>query len=169
VGETRPQGCGDTKLKLILSALILFAIATISCAPADDPTPTPTATPDFSKGEAIAVVKTWLSGMTYTITRQLQWPGPPRTSRGCEGHRNQRKKACIEESNANRLPLSTSTHNCLTMYQKYEWENEYLGDGKWLVTAQTSDSQGGTLKKAQWHVFESSLAVNPIEPKGRCS
>jgi hypothetical protein len=151
-------------LKLILSALILFAIATISCAPADDPTPT--ATPDFSEGEAIAVVKTWLSGMTFTTTIQTGGRGPSSTR--CAPFYMQKGPSCREERNANKS-YSSSTHNCLRIYQEYEWKNEYLGDGKWLVTTQTSNSQGGTLKKAQWHVFESSLAVNSIEPKGRCS
>jgi len=114
------------------------------------PTPTPDV-PRFVDGEAIAVVKTWLSGMTYETERT-------RLVGNCTELQIIRGRAegeCVESA-------VVVQHNCLVQYQVFEWSSAYLGNGVWSVTAQLEQY------RQEWRVFEGTSAIESVKVKGRC-
>ena len=118
-------------------------LVAVACAPASTPAPTPDA-PQFTDGEAIAVVKTWLSQITYDRVETR-----PRGGGGFGTFDGQEPVAGVV----------TVTNNCLNLYisRKFEWSSEYSGDGVWVVAAQANEN------RAAWRVYERTKSIDTIQ------
>lgn len=130
----------------ILAALVMISVVAVACGPNATPT-TPPDVPLFADGEAIAVVKTRLSGMAFDSVQSVN-PGI--------GVHN------FSESRREPLEQIVVQRNCLPLYDafEYQWSSEYLGKGVWSVTAETENSEFST---AKWRVFENTRTVDKIQ------
>ena len=112
--------------------------------------------PRFVDGEAIAVVKTWLSGMTYEIERK-------RDVGDCGIFSARRLRRRSEKSTPEcQSVVVVRQHNCLDYYLGFVWSSAYLGNGVWSVTAQ------GEERQRVWRVFEGTSSVDTMGEAGRC-
>tara|TARA_Y100000310_G_scaffold249277_1_gene255322 strand:- start:112 stop:600 length:489 start_codon:yes stop_codon:yes gene_type:complete len=143
-------------MRPVLTLIGFLTLAVVACGPAATPAPTADV-PTFADGEAIAVVKTWLAGVTWETT------GVIRTGSGLVSRPRIASQPCITyllgcEDVAG---VAVVQHNCWTEYygRGYVWQDSYLGNGAWSVTA--SDSDGPP--HSEWRVFERTLPVIPIE------
>ena len=130
--------------KLTIAAIL--AVVAVACVSASAPTsaPTPDA-PQFAAGEAVAVVKTWLSQITYDrVETRRSVTGGFGTFGGQDPVTG----------------ITTVTRNCLRLYlsRNFEWSSDYSGNGVWVVAATLSNENGGA-----WRVYESTVAVDTIE------
>ena len=148
-------------MPVVIAGLGFLILVVVACSPSTL-VPTPTLdVPGFADGEAVAVVKTWLSGLTYeTVTsrRVCATPTPDPNLGGLQNlarQRDHRLQTCSSVRD-------TSQHNCLAIHRDFEWASEYLGHGVWAVKAQRGDLM------SKWRVFEGSLAVDSVEAIGRC-
>ena len=122
----------------LTTAAILMSVA-VACAPASTPAPTSDA-PLFANGEAVAVVKTWLSQITYD-------------------------RVVTQRSSRTRLwgdpvaPAVTVTNNCLNLYisNKFDWSSVYTGYGVWVVAASANEN------RAAWIVYERTKSIDTIQ------
>ena len=141
----RPHLMGTPVRIVVALASVLVLTVEVACGPAAPPAPTKDV-PTFADGEAIAVVKTWLSGMTWdsvqTITNRI-------SGRGRVGSRGTPVVDAVAVQ-----------HNCLRQYlaREYEWSSEYMGHGVWSVTAALDPEQS-----SEWRVYEGTAAVDPIQ------
>ena len=128
---------------------MVVAVACASASPSTSaPTPVPaTDVPIFADGEAVAVVKTFLSQMTYDSVRTV----------------TDTKRFSFPKSTDPVVGVTTITRNCLSPYQgggfgpAFDWSGEYLGNGVWLVAAEAND------RRSSWKVYERTLAVDSIQ------
>lgn len=132
-------------MKQILTVVVLVSIVAVACGPNATPT-TPPDLPLFADGEAIAVVKTRLSGMTYDMVQQL---GSALILSSIIGREAEQQESIVVQ------------RNCLALYKYYEflWSSEYLGSGVWTVTAESVEIQDSA---TEWRVFEGTRAVDQI-------
>jgi hypothetical protein len=139
----------------VLLAVTFLLMACTAASPVNTPTPD---VPEFAGGEAVAVVKTWLSGVTYEIERYERncakaTPIPGRLTRLGGGG-----GLMVCES----VFAGTVQGNCLSIYRDFKWNSAYLGDGVWAVTAQKDEH------RSEWRVFEGTLAVDSVAAIAGC-
>ena len=126
-------------LRFITFAAVLTMVV-IACGPtADVPTTAvPTAdVPALTRGEAIAVVQTMLTGQYYSL--DIYAPGTNFRTGG--------------------EVIGSSVENCFHYYKAYkaEWSATYVGSRVWEVTV-----DGLPHLKTVWNVYEGSLLVNQL-------
>lgn len=129
-----------------LTIAVILAVVAVACASASAPTsaPTPDA-PQFADGEAVAVVKTWLSQITYDrVETRRSVTGGFGTFGGQDPVTG----------------ITTVTSNCLRLYvsRNFKWGSDYSGNGVWVVVAALSNENRGA-----WKVYERTVAVDTIQ------
>ena len=130
-------------IRAILVLIGVPSLAIVACASSSNPA---SDVPQFSDGEAIALVKTRLSEMTFDTVRAVD----PNTGRLRLVRRGESSETVVIRN------------SCLTLYRAHKWGDEYLGEGVWLVTAQTDARQ------SEWRVYEASGSLDSVGLPGRC-
>jgi hypothetical protein len=142
-------------MRRLFPVLAFLTMVIFACGPSSALAPTPAPTPDvpkFADGEAVAVVKTWLSGITFETPQYehecaTPTPSPRLTRLGSDS-------SCRHIS---RTFAGIIAHNCLSIHHGFQWNSKYLGNGVWTVTAQRGEH------RSEWRVFEGTLAVDSVE------